>query len=109
MEAVHSITSMVIRPSHTSMFKVHTPPWNWMQHTHTHTHIHTHTHSSTQLNMQQYLTNVFVFVLFVCVSERAISYQLIYIMMLTSQTVLNHPVNGSLTLKQVATLTLSAD
>lgn len=28
MEAVHSITSMVIRASHSTMLRDHTPPWN---------------------------------------------------------------------------------
>lgn len=28
MEAVHSITSMVIRASHSTVLKDHTPPWN---------------------------------------------------------------------------------
>ena len=29
MEAVHSITSMVIRPSQMVVLRVHTPSWNW--------------------------------------------------------------------------------
>lgn len=28
MEAVHSITSMVIRASHSTVLRDHTPPWN---------------------------------------------------------------------------------
>ena len=37
MEAVHSITSMVIRASQMDMFKDQMPSWNFT-HTHTHTH-----------------------------------------------------------------------
>lgn len=47
IDAVHSITSMVIRPSHISMFKDQTPPWNCT---------HINKHKNTQTLSQKKLT-----------------------------------------------------
>lgn len=56
MDAVHSITSMVIRKSHMSMFKDQTPPWNY-----THTHTRAHTESLAAPNLSITTSNPLVF------------------------------------------------